>query len=82
MDEEDFAFYMRYLASWYESHPQSTRTVTHALYQLTLSDAAPEDAPSEIYSFDDYLDLALNENYGTVEDIRKSVREFLECYAS
>ena len=82
LDEAAFALYMRLLAAWSERHPDGIKGVTQALCRLVVDKAVPENFRFDIYSFDDYLDLALGGHHGTVEDVEKDVRAFLNSYAS
>jgi hypothetical protein len=55
--------------------------VARAMYRLMLDGYSPDaDFESMAYVADDGVDLALEGTYGTLDDVRRDVRAFLERY--
>ncbi len=58
--------------------PEAIKRIVRALYQMALDGDAPnQEAESEMWSFDDELDLAGQGIYGSTEDVRRDLVRFL-----
>jgi hypothetical protein len=55
------------------------------MYRIALEDLSPDDEGGEYFaclSLDDQYDLARDGTYGTLDDVRRGVVDFLQRYAS